>query len=31
MNMMGKNIIFVAMVAGEYLSKNHESGKKMPR
>jgi hypothetical protein len=31
MNMMEKNIIFVVMAVGEYLSKNHESGKKMSR
>jgi hypothetical protein len=31
MNMMEKNIIFVVMVVDAYLSKNHESGKKMSR
>ena len=31
MNMMEKNTIFVVMVAGESLSKNHENGRKIIR
>jgi hypothetical protein len=31
MNMMEKNIIFVVMVAGVFLSKSPESGRKMSR